>query len=173
MGAAASAQQQEGEPPREGGGYESKFGGQGFNRRGRPQVKWDHEGALRVSKPDSGFGRITSYKGGAVTIELLPEGARADVSAGTDEEEGAARESKASEPRTQRQQSQPIETTLGSGVGAEELSKLPIRILKKELALRGVDCSGCVEKAHLVSKLLGAVHAEDNDNDNDSDSDND
>lgn len=163
MGAGASAQQEEGASPREGGGYESKFG-----------VKWDHEGALRVSKPDSGFGRITSYKGGAVTIELLPEGARADASAGTDEEKGAARESKASEPRTQRKQSRPIDSTLGSRVGAEELSKLPIRVLKKELALRDVDCSGCVEKAHLVSKLLGAVHAEeDKGNGNDSDSDND
>ena len=163
MGAAASAQHERSSPREDTDEYTSR---KQYGFRGLPRVKWDHEGSLRVTKPDgSRFGRTTSYKGGAVVIELLPNHTPVDIdatmaSAASSRAEGTARNAKPSKPSKPRTPRRPSESTLDADVTAEALSKLPIRVLKKELALRDVDSSDCCEKVQLVSRLHSCIHAE-------------
>ena len=168
----------------------SESGGQQITKYGRYAVTMDNDKPIRVSRPDAvrrrtGRSDLTVYRSGAFTVEVIdgdsdlasasasnppsrsvPTSAAASASASASDSASAS--ASASVPSAKdtaaaggTEFQTPEESQISSAdCSAEALSALGVKQLKRELALRQINCAGCIEKSQLIAKLLERLKVE-------------
>ena len=166
----------------------SESGGQQITKYGRYAVTMDNDKPIRVSRPDAvrrrtGRSDLTVYRSGAFTVEVIdgdsdlasasasnppsrsvPTSAAASASAS----DSASASASASVPSAKdtaaaggTEFQTPEESQISSAdCSSEALSALGVKQLKRELALRQINCAGCIEKSQLIAKLLERLKVE-------------